>query len=144
MLRPKLVAVTVVAIWGGLFGAAPAAAGETPGYPTIIEGWSASYQVTSSDDDLNYHKFQGEIGSPASECVPGRKVSLYRKRHGNERKLGSDRTDAVGKWKIKVSSTNGRYFFEVEQKEIVRVETGESVVCLGVKSPLFKGSSPFD
>jgi hypothetical protein len=35
---------------------------------------------------------------------------------------------------IKVSSTNGRYFYKVKREEIAPVETSEALVCLGVKS----------
>jgi hypothetical protein len=133
VLRGKLAAVTMAAIWGGLLGAVPASAGEPLEYPTFIQSYYATYVVTTSDV-FHFKKFVGEIGSPVSECVPDRKVSLYRKRHGNKRKLGSDTTDAVGRWKIKVSSTNGKYVHKVKQKEIGPVETGEAIVCLGVKS----------
>jgi len=132
MLGRKLVMVTVAAIWGGLLGAVSAAAGEPLEYPSFIRGEVASYKVSASGD-VHYKKFGGEIGSAASECVPDRKVSLYRKRHGDKRKLGSDTTDAVGKWKIKVSSTNGKYSYKLKRKAIAPVGTGEALVCLGVK-----------
>lgn len=133
MLRRKLVVVTVAAISGGLYGAVAATAGEVREYPTFIQGEFARAKITASGN-VRYKKFGGEIGSPASDCVSGRKVSLYRKRYGDKRKLGTDTTDAAGKWSIKVSSTNGKYLYKVKRKEIAPVEAGEALVCLGVKS----------
>jgi hypothetical protein len=132
VLIRKLVVVAVAGMWVGPLATVAAAAGEPLEYPTFIAGEVASYMISASGD-VHYRKFGGQIGSPASECVPDRKVSLYRKRHGDKKKLGSDTTDAVGEWKIKVSSTNGKYSYKVKQKEIAPVGTGEARVCLGLK-----------
>jgi len=125
----RTTAMTIAAVGVMAIGAGPAAAGTALEYPTFPT--SESIGAGSSGKG----KVAGTIDSPQADCVPDRKVKLYRKRNGDKKKLGSDKTDADGKWKVKLSNLkNGKYFYEVKDTDLAPAETGETRVCLGFKS----------
>lgn len=49
---------------------------------------------------LKLPAFHGRLKSSRHACVGQRKVLLYRRRGGQRRLIGADRTDAGGKWLI--------------------------------------------
>jgi hypothetical protein len=44
--------------------------------------------------------FSGKIKSPKSACLAGRKVTVYRKKHGRDPAIGSDTSSRKGRWKV--------------------------------------------
>jgi hypothetical protein len=78
-------------------------------------------------------KFSGRIDSESSDCVNGRKVVIYRKKKGNDKKVGSDKANGHGKFKTIVSSPKkGKYYAEVKQT------TSRGSTCLKGKSTSIK------
>jgi hypothetical protein len=115
-------------VFGGVALGAGPAAGPTIEYATVFTKFKVVVGTGGG-------KVTGKIGSGQSECIAGRKVKGFRKRNGNKKKLGSDKTNDDGKWKIKVSSVkNGKYFAEVTEKDLAPADTGQARVCLGLKS----------
>lgn len=72
--------------------------------------------------------FQGKVTSTSGNCVSGRKVILFRKRSGGQKKLGSDKTSSSGSWKVKRTVKNGNYFAKV-----TKVTVG-GVICAAAKT----------
>ena len=62
--------------------------------------------------------FLGEVDSPRADCVPGRRVKVYRQRSGRDPLLGSDRTSSTGQWVVERSIGDGRYYMRVVAREI--------------------------
>ncbi len=80
--------------------------------------------------------FSGKIGSTKGGCIDGRKVILYRKKSGDEQKLGKDNTDGNGKFKIELSGgppKDGKYYALVKQNKL-----GNGSVCLERQSGYVK------
>jgi hypothetical protein len=57
----------------------------------------------------------GKVRSPDDGCEAGRKVTLYFLGEYTPIKVGSDKTAASGKWKVKKSLESGRYFAKVKK-----------------------------
>ena len=104
----------------------------TTKYPTIFTEFKLK---TSSSGG----KFKGQIDSTKSKCVNGRQVKLFRKHNGNQKKLGSDKTDSKGKFSIDISGKvkNGTYYSKVSKKDF---DSGKKV-CEDRTSPKIKISS---
>jgi hypothetical protein len=85
-LRSKLTAVALV-VCGALVLAGMASAGEPP-YPT---------KVTIKEENGDFH---GKVKSPEGGqiCIEGRKVILYKKRDGDDKKINSDTSGSDGSW----------------------------------------------
>jgi len=64
---------------------------------------------------LKFPAFHGKLTSPRSSCLGNRKVKMFRERNGKKVLLGSDRSDAQGKWKIPVGKNlkSGSYYATV-------------------------------
>jgi hypothetical protein len=99
-------------------GMGTATAGQTD-YPTFFTKFKFSQG-----------QFAGEIDSSKGKCVQNRKIVLYRKKNGDRKKLGSDKTNGKGKFKIGVGGNpkNGKYFAEADVKGV-----GDGT-CQGEKS----------
>jgi hypothetical protein len=82
--------------------------------------------------------FKGAIDSTNSECIDGRKVKLFRKANGKTKTLGSDNTDASGKFKMGLGgqAKNGKYYAEVKQSSFSNGV--DKTVCLDRQSPKVK------
>jgi hypothetical protein len=67
---------------------------------------------------LKFPAFHGSLKSADDGCLGGRQVAMYRKQGGKVKKLGGDRSNAQGKWKIPVGKnlTSGEYFAAVAKK----------------------------
>ena len=44
--------------------------------------------------------FSGKVKSGKSACIAGRKVTVYRKKHGHDPAIGSDTSNGSGKWTV--------------------------------------------
>jgi hypothetical protein len=62
---------------------------------------SASY-ATKVVISLKTPAFNGKLKSSKSSCASGRTVKLFRKKRGADEFLGSDRSNAKGKWSIPI------------------------------------------
>jgi hypothetical protein len=64
---------------------------------------------------LKFPAFHGKLTSPRQSCLGNRKVKMFRERNGKKVKLGSDRSNAKGKWKIPVGKNlkSGTYYATV-------------------------------
>ncbi|HEY1853717.1 MAG TPA: hypothetical protein VGG40_03955 [Solirubrobacterales bacterium] len=62
--------------------------------------------------------FHGSLKSSDDGCLAGRAVTMYRKKGGRARKLGSGTSNATGKWKVPVGKNlpSGEYFATVAAK----------------------------
>jgi hypothetical protein len=60
-------------------------------------------------------KFWGKIDSAKGKCVKGRKIILIRKRNGEKKSVGSDKTNDNGKFSIEDGGANaGSYFAKAD------------------------------
>jgi hypothetical protein len=99
-----LAALCALALASGTAGA-----GGTTDYPTFF----VKFKFAQG-------KFTGEIDSSKGKCVQNRKIVLVRKKDGDKKKLGSDKTNDKGKFKIGVggSPKNGKYFAQADAKNV--------------------------
>jgi hypothetical protein len=87
-------------------------------------------------------EFKGAIDSSKGNCVPDRKVVLYRKKNGETKKLGGDHTNNKGKFEIDLGSgppKNGTYQAVVNKAKIG--DSKQKNTCLSRSSPKLKLSS---
>jgi hypothetical protein len=80
--------------------------------------------------------YHGKVKSAYAECEANRKVILYRKKPGADQKIGKDRANGNGKWKVGISGDppNGaKYYAKVRNYEASSTGTGLS--CANDKSP---------
>jgi 5-hydroxyisourate hydrolase-like protein (transthyretin family) len=111
-------------------GAGPASAGVQNQFATFFVKFK--FQASTSSGE----KFSGKIDSNKGKCVEGRKVTVYRKKNGNKKKLGSDKTNDKGKFKVGVGDgppKNGKYFAEVKESTF-EADDGDRVTCRGETS----------
>ena len=104
-------------------------------YPTLFTAFKYKLKDGKSE-------FKGQIDSTKGNCVSDRKVVLFRKKNGDKKKLGGDRTSNNGKFEIDLGGgppKNGTYFAEVNQAKIG--DSGNKNTCLSRKSPTLKLSS---
>ena len=93
----------------------------------------AESEVTISRFLPLYH---GKVKSAYQECKANRKVILYRKRPGADKKIGTDRANDNGRWKVAISGSppNGaKYYAKVRNYEASGTGTGLS--CSNDRSP---------
>jgi hypothetical protein len=90
--------------------APPAAMAGGTSYPTTFTKFK--YEISNGEAS-----FKGKIDSPKSNCIPDRKVKLIRKKSGDEKKVGDDKTNGKGKFDIDLGSgapKEGKYYAEVK------------------------------
>ena len=108
-------------------GAGVASAGTTK-YPTEFTSFGLSLSTSGGT-------FSGKLGSPKKRCVKKRKVTLVRKKSGKSHKVGSDKTNEKGKFKIRLSVSeleDGTYLAKAPKKKYEK--NGNKTVCLRAKS----------
>ena len=79
--------------------------------------------------------YHGKVKSAFRECEKGRKVFLFRKRPGPDQKVGKDRANNRGKWKIGAPGNlapGDRFYAKARNFEASGTGTGLS--CLRDKS----------
>ena len=78
--------------------------------------------------------FHGRVKSSRDACVKHRKVKLVKKRKGQVKLLGRDKTSRNGSWSIKPHSRNplGTYHAKVKRSE--RDRDGTTLICRGATS----------
>jgi hypothetical protein len=126
-IRTALVLATAIAA----LAAAPAL-GDTQ-YPTVFTKFK--YVLSGGEAE-----FKGAISSSKGACESDRKVKLFRKHNGEEKKVGGDHTDGKGKFVIDLGSgppKEGTYHAEVKQS---KVGSSDQDTCLERSSPKLKVS----
>ena len=112
-----------------LAGAATASAnGDRAGTSVVADS-----RVTISIAVPLYH---GKVKSEAPKCVRGRRVTLFERRPGPDRKVGRGRTNRRGRWVVKVPldelEPQDRFYAKVGRK--LNIVSGEGYVCRGDRS----------
>jgi hypothetical protein len=119
------VAIVVCAALGS--GVAAAA---TDQYRTAFKNFKVTLQAGGGGG-----KAKGKLESQKGKCVKKRKVKVFRKSGGDKHNLGSAKSDKEGKWKIELSSgEDGKYYAQVESKNLGANSSGVKQVCLSQKS----------
>jgi hypothetical protein len=104
-------------ITGAMLAAVLAPAGALAGgtsYPTSFTKFK--YEISNGEAS-----FKGKIDSPKSNCIPDRKVKLIRKKNGDEKKVGDDKTNGKGKFQIDLGSgppKDGKYYAEAKSATV--------------------------
>ena len=70
-------------------------------------------------------RFKGRVKSPASDCVIGRKVLLFRQRSGDDDKVTKTFTSESGKYAVKVPMQRGNRIYAL----VKRFKTPLDTVC---------------
>ena len=128
--RPRrlMILVASLAALGLLFAAPALGAGQ---YPTVFTKFK--YELKGGKAE-----FIGKIDSSKGACVQGRKVVLFGKHNGKQKKLGGDHTNSKGKVVIDLGSgppKNGSYHAEAKK---AKVGSSSQNTCLARTSPTVK------
>jgi hypothetical protein len=75
-------------------------------------------------------RFKGLLEADEVACVDNQKVAVFRERRGADRRVGSDRTDANGRWKVDGTGDDGRFYAAVKEGMLPGGDT-----CLAATSP---------
>jgi hypothetical protein len=129
MISPKSLLVLVFALVGLALAAAPALGDGQ--YPTVF----TKFKYVASGGEA---EFKGVISSAKGACESDRKVKLFRKHNGDEKKLGGDHTNGKGKFVIGLGDAppkEGTYHAEVKQ---TKVGDQNQNTCLERTSPKLK------
>jgi len=83
---------------------------------------SAQAAVIPSEVTIKFKEgptlFKGKVTSDLPECREGRLVTVFKVRKGPDKTVGSDLTNARGKWKVDVNHANGRYYAKVKRSQL--------------------------
>jgi hypothetical protein len=77
---------------------------------------------------------RGAVSSDSAVCESAVTVNVQRKRHGNWRNVGSDETNANGRFRVALNDRPGRY------RALAPQETIGTDVCLLARSPAVRHS----
>ena len=119
-MKLKLTTFVALVMGTGLVLAGVASAGEPP-FPT---------DVTIKEQNGDFH---GKVKSPegGQQCVEDRKVTLFKKREGPDKRINSDTTDTAGNWNTGNTHVGkGKYYAKAKA---VLLKTDE-VLCEKGKS----------
>lgn len=77
-----------------------------------VSASAATRSPTKVVVSLKFPAFHGGLQSPRSACVSNRGVRLYREKSGPDKLLGTDRSNASGKWSIPIGKRliSGSYY----------------------------------
>lgn len=95
--------------------------------PSVVN--SASSVTYRYDANANAHK--GQVASRRAICQRGRKVVVKEVGKG---RVGSDRTNRAGNWKVRDRNAKGRFFAKVTKQRKTRAN-GTVVICKADRSP---------
>ena len=119
-MRSKLTTFVALVMCAGLVLAGVASAGDPP-YPT---------DVTIKEQNGDFH---GKVKSPegGQQCVEDRKVTVFKKKDGPDKRINSDTTDTAGNWNTGNTHVGkGKYYAKAKA---VLLKTDE-VLCEKGKS----------
>jgi len=92
--------------------AATALAIASLGVATVAEAQNQTRTRVSISAERN--GFEGDVSSRRDSCVEGRRVTLFQDRRGDDRRIGSDRSNDDGEWSIR-TRREGRFYVRVSE-----------------------------
>jgi hypothetical protein len=63
-------------------------------------------------------KFRGKLTSQSPACISDQKVKVFEKKKGKDPKLGSDETNENGKYSLKETNAEGKFYAKVKQTSL--------------------------
>jgi hypothetical protein len=82
--------------------------------------WNFALPLVSRSVGITYkrrrHGFTGKVSSSKHACVAAQKVTVFRKRRGPDRKIGSDVTSSTGVYFVHFETSKGRYYAQVPRQ----------------------------
>ncbi len=103
-------AVAALAVAGALGCSAVTTAIAAEEVPTTVTGFS----WTDADGETDF--FDGHIASVENKCIKHRTLTVFRKRHGPDSRVGRTETDNTGKWKVEREDPgSGHYYVKVKE-----------------------------
>ena len=108
-------------------GLAVAAAVAVPAIAGVTEHETQLFLANSAP------AFHGIVHSDVAFCENHRRVRMFRQRPGDDRLLGTDRSDNEGRWEVDHPSLrSGAYYARVARKE--QIVSGDGLLCKADKS----------
>jgi hypothetical protein len=107
----------------GLIGAVAIAALCAPAPATAAKKRGSKVTLASS-----FPAFHGKVKSKSDACIAERKVRLYSERPGKDALLGKARTNARGRWTIRMEPTPGVYYARVKSTGSCKGDVSRPVV----------------
>jgi hypothetical protein len=77
-------------------------------------------------------RFKGELASESPTCIPDQKVSVFEKKKGKDPKLGAAKTNDAGKYSLKETNAEGKFYAAVKQG------SASAETCLDARSKTIK------
>jgi PKD repeat protein len=77
-------------------------------------------------------RFSGKLTSESPACTSSQKVSVFKKRKGNDPKLGSATTNASGKYSLTKKKAGGNFYAKIDQS------SSSGGTCLAAQSKTLK------
>ena len=109
-MRKLIIALALAAVASLALAAGPASAGKKTHYQVTV---SMHFQRGS-----NFDAFAGTVRSKKGKCFKHRTVKVFKKRSGNDQKIGSDESDRHGDWQLKIpypGASQGTYYAKVSK-----------------------------
>ena len=110
--------------------ASPSPTTSTPPPPVIYPS-----ETTLKNDG---NKFFGKVKSQSKKCRSGRQMILKKKKSGDDKTVGKDKTNQDGEYSIKENNPNGTYY-TIAKKKSYTTNSGGPVTCQKDKSPEAEG-----
>jgi cysteine-rich repeat protein len=79
--------------------------------------------------------FKGRVSSSKDRCEPGRTVVVFRVVDGPDERVGSDRTDSAGRWRLAYNPQSDDYYAKVRSKDIG--PGAHRHICKAIKTSTF-------
>jgi hypothetical protein len=93
---------------------------------TAVSAHNASFDSTVSID-YDRPNFVGKVSSERDRCERNRTVSVFKKREGSDRLIGTDETNDNGSYSITKAGARGRFYAQVARE--IFGGYGHSHVC---------------
>jgi hypothetical protein len=120
-LRSKFIALALVACGGLVLAASTSAL--LASYPT---------DVTIKEQNGDFH---GKVKSATASCIVDRKVTVFKKRDGDDKKINSDTSDKDGKWNTGNTHVGpGKYYAKAKAVAPLKAPIHRGLECQKGKS----------
>ena len=87
--------------------------------------------------DYDGNSFDGKVKSGNAKCRKGRTVVLKKQKSGDDKKVGSDKTNNEGNYSITEKNAKGKYYTVAKAKTFT-TNNGQQVTCEKDRSPTKK------
>ena len=80
--------------------------------------------------------YHGKVKSDFQRCMRNRRVALFERRQGPDRKVGGDRTNRRGRWEVRVplDELEPQDQFYAKARRKLHIVSGDGYVCRGDRS----------